>query len=86
MIIETIMGITILILCYVIWNLYSKVDFLEQALDGTYVSIGAALQNMRDIDSLGSFEADDEAGTTFTELLNQVEILENLIGERNDAA
>ena len=86
MIVETIMGLTILILCYVIWNLYYKVDFLEQALDGTYIAIGKAIQNMRDIDSIGSFESDDEAGSTFTELLNEVEQLENLIGERNDAA
>ena len=85
MIIEIIMGSLTLVLCYIIWNLYTKVQFLELALDGTYVSIGKAVQNMRDLDTIGAFEADDEAGTTFTELLNEVEQLETLVGEKNNA-
>ena len=32
-------GIVSIVQLYVIINLYKKVDFLEQALDGTYVTI-----------------------------------------------
>jgi hypothetical protein len=38
---------------------------------------------MKDIDTLGSFEADDETGSIFKDLQNEIETLNNIVEERN---
>lgn len=86
MIIETISSITILILCYIVWNLYNKVDFLESVLDSNYALIDSVQEEMKKIDTLGSFESDDETGTIFEALKNEIERLDNLIEDKNNAA
>ena len=53
-------GIVSIVQLYVIINLYKKVDFLEQVLDGTYVTIQNTINKMKEIDTLGAFESDDE--------------------------
>tara|TARA_X000001036_G_C20430304_1_gene704904 strand:- start:424 stop:684 length:261 start_codon:yes stop_codon:yes gene_type:complete len=72
-------GIVSIVQLYVIINLYNKVDFLEQVLDGTYSTIRDTIQNMQEIDTLGSFESDDETGTTFEMLKKEVDNLDNLL-------
>jgi|TARA_B100001094_G_scaffold82299_1_gene78546 hypothetical protein len=72
-------GIVSIVQLYVIINLYNKVDFLEQVLDGTYTTIRDTIQNMQEIDTLGSFESDDETGTTFEMLKKEVDNLDNLL-------
>ena len=72
-------GIVSIVQLYVIINLYNKVDFLEQVLDGTYSTIRDKIQNMQEIDTLGSFESDDETGTTFEMLKKEVDNLDNLL-------
>jgi len=86
MIIETISSITILILCYIIWNLYNKVDFLEGVLDSNYALMESIQTRMKEIDTLGAFESDDETGTTFSMLKDEINRLDNLIEEKNNAA
>jgi len=86
MIIETISSITILILCYIIWNLYNKVDFLESVLDSNYALMESIQTRMKEIDTLGAFESDDETGTTFSMLKDEINRLDNLIEEKNNAA
>ena len=76
-------GIVSIVQLYVIINLYNKVDFLEQVLDGTYSTIRDTIQNMQEIDTLGSFESDDEIGTTFEMLKKEVDILDNLLAGKN---
>jgi len=66
--------------------LYKKVDFLEQVLDGTYLTIVNTINKMKEIDTLGAFEADDEAGSTFTMLKEEIDKLENLLEDKNNAA
>ncbi len=85
MIIETLSSMTILILCYVVWNLYNKVDFLEDVLDSNYALIKSVQEEMKKVDTLGSFESDDETGTTFEALKNEIERLDNLIEDKNNA-
>jgi len=72
-------GIVSIVQLYVIINLYNKVDFLEQVLDGTYTTIRDTIQNMQEIDTLVSFESDDETGTTFEVLKKEVDNLDNLL-------
>ena len=85
MIIETLSSMTILILCYIVWNLYNKVDFLEDVLDSNYALIKSVQEEMKKVDTLGSFESDDETGTTFEALKNEMERLDNLIEDKNNA-
>lgn len=66
---------------YIIYNLYTKVDRLEQWVDSTYMSIQAAIVEMKKIDSTGHFEADDEVGTVFTQLKETVFKLEQITEE-----
>ena len=72
-------GIVSIVQLYVIINLYNKVDFLEQVLDGTYLTIQDTISKMKEIDTLGAFESDDETGTTFTMLKEEIDNLDNLL-------
>lgn len=47
----------------------------------TYNAISNSVQRMRQLDIKGAFESDDEVGVVFTELKNQVELLNTEIGE-----
>tara|TARA_B100000902_G_scaffold323493_1_gene317290 strand:+ start:818 stop:1078 length:261 start_codon:yes stop_codon:yes gene_type:complete len=72
-------GIVSIVQLYVIINLYNKVDFLEQVLDGAYGTIQETINRMKEIDTLGAFESDDETGTTFTMLKEEIDNLDNLL-------
>lgn len=79
-------SIIIIILLYVVWNLLRKVEKLEdginevnEVLDSSKESIESTLDRMKEVDRLGSFEADDESGFIFTELLTALDKLNNEI-------
>ena len=79
-------SIIIIILLYVVWNLLRKVEKLEdginevnEVLDSSKESIESTLDRMKEVDRLGSFEADDESGFIFTELLTALDKLNNQI-------
>jgi hypothetical protein len=74
-----------IVMIYVIFNLYRKVDFLEGVLDRNYTALQNILTNMQQIDSTGHFEADDEVGTTFSALKEEINRLDSLIEEQNNA-
>jgi cyclophilin family peptidyl-prolyl cis-trans isomerase len=71
---------------YANWNLYKKVEFLENVLDSNYAVIQNIVEEMDIIDSTGHFEADDEVGSTFTALKEEIKKLDNLVEEKNNAA
>lgn len=88
MIIELAIGLGLISLTasiYANWNLYTKVDFLENVLDSNYAVIQNVIEEMDVIDSTGHFEADDEVGSTFTALKEEIEKLDNLIEDKNNA-
>ena len=68
---------------YVIYNLYNKVDNLEQWIDSTYISVENVLQEMKNIDSTGHFEADDEVGSTFNMLQDTINSLDQIVEDHN---
>jgi len=72
-------GIVSIVQLYVIINLYNKVDFLEQVLDGAYGTIQETINRMKEIDTLGAFESDDETGSTFQMLKEEIDNLDNLL-------
>ena len=79
-------GVVSIVQLYVIVNLYNKVDFLEQVLDGTYETIQDTINKMKEIDTLGAFESDDEVGSTFDMLKEEINNLDNLLEDKNNAA
>ena len=72
---------TTIVSLYIVVNLYKKVVLLEQWTDSTYINIQNTLQKMRDIDSTGHFEADDEVGVIFKQIKDTIEQLNDLKGE-----
>ena len=79
-------GVVSIVQLYVIVNLYNKVDFLEQVLDRTYATIQDTINKMKEIDTLGAFESDDEVGSTFDMLKEEINNLDNLLEDKNNAA
>ena len=78
--------IIISILLYVVWNFLRKVEKLEdsieeqdEVLDSVETSIQSALNRMKTLDRLGSFEADDESGFVFKEIQSALDKLNNEI-------
>lgn len=64
-------------LIYAVVNLLRKLDFWEQKYELTKVITKRMVTNMREVDSRGAFESDDEVGSTFQEL-------KTLVDEYND--
>ncbi len=77
MIIEIVLGIAVLIEGYVIWNLNRKTELLETWVEDFGDRITRAQQELKDIDSTGHFEADDEVGSIFDSIKEVVNDLNN---------
>ena len=77
MIIEIVLGLLVLTEGYVIWNLNRKTELLETWVENFSDKVTRVQQEMKDIDSTGHFEADDEIGTIF-------EGIKEVINELND--
>ena len=77
MIIEIVLGIVILVEGYVIWNLMRKTELLETWVEDFGDRITQVQQELKDIDSTGHFEADDEVGSIF-------ESIKEVVNELND--
>lgn len=78
--------IIISILLYIVWNLLRKVEKLEDSieeqdkvLDSVENSVRKALARMKEVDRIGSFEADDESGFVFKEIQTALDKLNNEI-------
>ena len=65
MIIEIVLGLLVLAEGYVIWNLTRKTELLETWVENFSDRIARVQQELKDIDSTGHFEADDEIGSIF---------------------
>ena len=64
---------------YGVWNLLRKLERYEDVIaenTETYIQI---LNAMKEIDSTGAFESDDEVGSTFTDLKNLIEKNQNIL-------
>ena len=77
MIIEIILGLLVLMEGYVIWNLTRKTELLETWVEDFSDRITRVHQELKDIDSTGHFEADDEIGSIF-------DSIKEVISELND--
>ena len=81
MIIEIVLGIFVvacLVEGYVIWNLMTKQEKLEDWTERYILKIGEVNRNIDEIDYKGYFEVDDEVGQVFEQLKEEVQSLEEL--------
>ena len=78
MIIEIVLGIVILVEGYVIWNLMRKTELLETWVEDFGDRITRVQQELKEIDSTGHFEADDEVGSIFTSIKEVIDELNDL--------
>ena len=76
-----ILGIISLTLSYVVFNLTRKVERLETWVEDYAQRIQDTKQVLEEIDSKGSFEADDEIGVVFTSIKEAIEELNEITEE-----
>ena len=85
MVFEIFLGIIIFTEGYVIWNLFRKTELLETWVEDFTQQIQTVQNNLKQIDSKGHFESDDEIGSIFEQIKETVNQLDNLKGEEVDA-
>ena len=78
MIIEMVLGLFVLAEGYVIWNLTRKTELLETWVEDFSDKITHAQQELKEIDSTGHFESDDEVGSIFDSIKEVVNELNDL--------
>jgi len=86
MVVEIILGLLVLIEGYVIWNLTRKTELLETWVEDFTQTIETVQNDLEEIDTKGSFKADDEVGTIFEQIKETVNQLESYRGEDIDAS
>ena len=67
--------------CYVIWNLTTKQEMLEDWIADFIKAIEKIQFDLKQIDYKGYFEADDEVGIIFKEMQKIIKQLDNFKGE-----
>ena len=89
MILEIILAIFLITSLYVNWNLFRKNENLEdaneEAIDwviSTKNNLISILNKIREIDNKKMFESDDEVGTTFKMIKDQINNLEESFENR----
>tara|TARA_B100000902_G_scaffold328742_1_gene324937 strand:- start:250 stop:501 length:252 start_codon:yes stop_codon:yes gene_type:complete len=78
MILEIILGITTLTLGYTSFNLFKKVERLEDWVEDYSQRIVDAENTMDKLDSEGKFKSDDEIGVVFDGIKNTIKDLTNI--------
>jgi|TARA_B100000085_G_scaffold29569_1_gene24459 hypothetical protein len=86
MIIEIVLGLLVVIEGYVIWNLFRKTEFLETWVEDFTQVIQQVDTDLKEIDSTGHFESDDEIGSIFEAIKGTVKQLETFKGEDVNAS
>ena len=85
MILEIILGVLVLTEGYIIWNLFRKTELLETWVENFTQRIQKVQDDLKQIDSKGYFESDDEVGSVFERIKQIINELDNLKGEEVDA-
>ena len=86
MYLEIGLGTVILIEGYVVWNLIRKTELLETWVEDFTQRIETVQNDLKNIDSSGAFESDDEVGSIFEQIKETVNQLDNLKGEEVNAS
>ena len=83
MIVEIVLGFFVLMEGYVIWNLTRKTELLETWVENFSDRIARVQQELKDIDSTGHFEADDEIGSIFEGIKEVINDLNNFVEQES---
>ena len=67
--------------CYVIWNLTTKQEMLEDWVEDFIQSVEKVNFDLKQADYKGSFETDDEVGTIFEQIKEIIKQLDKFKGE-----
>ena len=67
--------------CYVIWNLNTKLESLEDWVTDFINTIEKVQTDLKKIDYKGYFEADDEVGQIFEQIKTTINQLDRFKGE-----
>ena len=86
MVVEILLGLLVLMEGYVIWNLFRKTELLETWVEQFTQRIQSAQNALKEVDSQGYFESDDEVGSVFARIKEIVDDLDNLKGEELDGS
>lgn len=92
------MTVVVILLClivctmgYIIWNLLNKVEksedlieFQNKFIESLYTQSVEAYDKLKEIDTLGAFEADDEVGYFFKQLKNIQKSITDFTTQWND--
>jgi|TARA_B100000073_G_C23363620_1_gene423900 hypothetical protein len=78
MIVEIILSLVALTEGYVIWNLFRKTELLENWVENFAQQAESVQKRVKEIDSKGYFEADDEVGSVFERIKEITNELDNL--------
>ena len=81
MVIEIILGISLLIAIYVIINLLFKLEKVETWIQNIEEEITQVQTDIIEIDDRGYFESDDEVGTKFGQITEIIKNIQTLRGE-----
>ena len=85
MIVEIILSVVVLTEGYMIWNLFRKTELMESWIEEFSQQVESVQKRIKEVDSQGYFEADDEVGSIFEKIKEIVNELDNLKGEEVDA-
>jgi len=78
MILEIVLGVTTLTLGYTSFNLFKKVERLEDWVEDYSQRIIDADTTLKELDSEGKFESDDEIGVVFEGIKNTIKDLSTI--------
>ena len=78
MILEIVLGLIIIMFSWTTFNLTRKVERLETWIEDYAQRIQDTQQVLKEIDSKGTFEADDEIGVIFTSIKEAVDELNEI--------
>ena len=73
--------ILLLTSCYVIWNLMTKLESLEDWVSDFINTIEKMQKDLKEMDYRGSFESDDETGVIFKQIQTTINQLTRFRGE-----
>jgi hypothetical protein len=85
-ILTVVLCVIIAALCYVIFNLLTKLEQYEKSIEEFYTSLSYVLHVMRTLDEKRMFETDDEVGEVFSQLVDIISTLRPILygTEQND--
>jgi len=86
-----LLSLTTIVLGYTTWNLLRKNEAQEDVVDEQETTIAeiasridSSMARMKEIDRIGSFEADDETGFVFKQMYEIISQLEEYYGPQEE--